>query len=375
MIFVRTIVRLIRLGVDPEAPPLSVQHVTALNGISLLAAGFSLVTLVTLFLGGDGLLSVGYVLLSGVLPPALVLWLNARGHSVVAAVGFMVYLLASTGGAAVLFGPREGVFYYYLPIIVATFMFLPSSRRGLALVLALTYAAAFVAICVFFAEIRGVERSEAEAREVFQLHISMATFAAAIAAYYAQRVTTATRRSLQALRVQTDALLREVLPAEFVEPLREGAEVVGRRHERASVVVCDIAGFTRLAEEAAAEDIVGALNAIFSEFDVLCAARRVDKVKTIGDAYVAAVGLSRPTERPEKVAELLARDMRTVVDGMSLCREQGIRVRIGIGTGSLVAGVVGTSKLGFDVWGPAVDAAFAMEGEAEPGQIRVAGAA
>lgn len=366
--------RLLRLGVDAETSPVVVRQVLILNGINLIALAAALVTLTMPAPdGASRLVQVVYVLLSGVLPPAVVLGLNAARRHVTAAVVFLAYVLASTAGAVLLFGAISGVHHYYLAVIVLTFACLPPRRRGLALTLALLYAGTYVAICFAFAALDG--GGGAVARRNFQTHLSLATLGTAIGAFYVARVTRATRKALRELQERTDALLRAVLPADFVDPLREGALVVGRRYERGCVLVCDIAGFTRLAEEAAAEDIVGTLGTIFSEFDLLCQAHGVDKVKTVGDAYVAAIGLSRPTADLGAAAAALARDMRAAVDGMPLCQARGIRVRIGIGVGSLVAGVVGTSKLAYDVWGPAVDAAFAMEGEAAPGEIKIAGAA
>lgn len=366
--------RLLRLGVDAETSPVEVRHVLIINGINLIALAASLVTLaMPLPEGASRPFRILYVLLSGVLPPALVLLLNAARRHVTAAVVFLAYVLISTAGAVLLFGALSGVHYYYLAVIVLIFACLPARRRWLALALALVYAGTYAAICVGFESLAG-NGGEA-VRRTFQTHLSLATLGTALGAFYTARVTTATRKALRELQGRTDALLRAVLPADFVDPLREGALVVGRRYERGCVLVCDIAGFTRLAEEAAAEDIVGTLGTIFSEFDMLCQAHGVDKVKTVGDAYVAAIGLSRPTADLGAAAAALARDMRAAVDGMPLCQARGIRVRIGIGVGSLVAGVVGTSKLAYDVWGPAVDAAFAMEGEAAPGEIKIAGAA
>jgi class 3 adenylate cyclase len=361
-----------RLGLAPQAAPLESQHVVFLHGLCLLASGFTGMTmLLSLVYGATSPGGLAYALLAGVAPPLLSLWLSARGHHAVAAVLFVLYTLLSTAGAASLFGPSYGLQYWYLPVSVLTFMLFPSERRQTALVVASLNAAAFLGFCFAFTLAPTMmPLAPEDVRSNFQINISLVAVATAVATYYAQRVTARTREELRALRRRTDALLGAVLPAEFVATLREGGEGVGRRHAQVSVVVCDIAGFTRLAEEAAAEDIVRVLNATFSAFDAVCKERGADKVKTVGDAYVAAVGLGGGEASARAAVELALR-MRAAVERSEACQARGVRVRVGVGTGEVIAGVVGTNKLAYDMWGAAIEAAFAMEERATPEQVVV----
>ncbi|PCC71884.1 Adenylate cyclase, class 3 [Nannocystis exedens] len=361
--------RLLRLGLTPQAAPLESQHVVFLRGLCLLACGFTVITvLLSLTYGVTSPGGVAYALLAGVVPPMLSLWLSARAHHAPAAVVFVLYTLLSTAGAASLFGPSYGLQYWYMPVIVLTFMLFPSERRKTALLVAGLNAAAFLGFCFAF-QVAPAMAPE-DVRSNFQINISLVAVATAVATYYGQRVTARTRDELRALRRRTDALLGTVLPAEFVATLREGGEGVGRRHPQVSVVVCDIAGFTHLAEEAAAEDIVRVLNATFSAFDAVCEERGADKVKTVGDAYVAAIGLSG-REPSARAAVDLALRMRAAVERAEACQARAIRVRIGVGTGEAIVGVVGTNKLAYDMWGAAIEAAFAMEERATPEQVVV----
>lgn len=363
--------RLLQLGVAPSAAPLAIQHVVFLHGLCLLAAMFTVITVVLSALGGASSAGgVAYALLAGMTPPLLVLGLSVRGHHGLAAVVFVVYTLVSTAGATSLFGPRFGLHYWYMPVIVLTFMLFPSERRNTALAVAGLNAAAFLGFCLGSTALPTMTAAPEDVRDNFQINLSLVAVATAVATYYAQRVTARTRDELRSLRTRTDALLGAVLSAEFVATLREGTEGVGRRHPQASVVVCDIAGFTRLAEEAAAEDIVRVLNATFGAFDAVCKERGADKVKTVGDAYVAAVGLSGH-EPSARAAVDLALRMRAAVERSEACQARAIRVRIGVGTGEVIAGVVGTNKLAYDMWGAAIEAAFAMEERAAPEQVVV----
>ncbi|MCY1060824.1 adenylate/guanylate cyclase domain-containing protein [Nannocystis sp. SCPEA4] len=363
--------RLLRLGLAPQAAPLESQHVVFLHGLCLLASGFTLTTmLLSLSSATTSAGGLAYALLAGVVPPMLALVLSARGHHAVAAVLFVIYTLLSTAGAASLFGPSFGLQYWYMPVIVLTFMLFPSERRQTALAVAALNAAAFLGFSFASTLLPAMEMAPGDVRDNFHINISLVAVATAVATYYAQRVTARTRDELRSLRARTDALLGAVLPAEFVATLREGSEGVGRRYPQVSVVVCDIAGFTRLAEEAAAEDIVRVLNATFSAFDAVCKERGADKVKTVGDAYVAAVGLGGG-EPSARAAVDLALRMRAAVERSEACQARGVRVRVGVGTGEVIAGVVGTNKLAYDMWGAAIEAAFAMEERATPEQVVV----
>lgn len=365
--------RLVQLGVPAGAAPLETQHVAFINVLCLLAIAATVATaLLSLVAGAMTPGSFLYAFVAGAVPPALAMGLNARGWHMAAGLCFMAYVLIATAGAGWLFGAAAGLQYWYLPGVVLVFMLFPVERRQTALAAAAALVAAFVAFCLGVADVPAATGlSAADLRGNFQVNVSLVAVATAIASYYAQRATARTRAELRALRERTDALLGAVLPAEFVATLREGTEGVGRRHAQVSVVVCDIAGFTRLAEEAAAEDIVRILNTTFGAFDGVCGEHGADKVKTVGDAYVAGIGLSSPVPSPAREAVALALRMRLAVERSEAGQLRGIRVRIGVGTGEAIAGVVGTNKLAYDLWGAAIEGAFAMEERALPDQVVV----
>jgi adenylate cyclase len=364
--------RLVQLGAADGTSPLAVGHVVFVNGVALLAASVTALTIAAgLVFSIMTPASVLYASVAGIMPPLAVLWLNARGWHAAGAIAMALYAMLSTAGAALLFGPGSGIYYFFLPIGMFAFMLFPVGRRRPALLLALLNVGAFVALSVLFAATPASAWPGEDMRRHFQINLGLVVLGTALVAYHGQRATAVTRAALRAVRERTDALLGAVLPGEFVERLREGAEVVGRRYDEVSVVVCDIAGFTKLAEEAAAEDIVRVLDTAFGEFDRICRELGAEKIKTVGDAYIAGVGLTREVQSPARLAVQVAVQMRAAVAASEPCRARGVMVRIGVGTGPVVAGVVGTHKLGYDVWGAAVDAATAMESRAEPGQIVV----
>ena len=146
---------------------------------------------------------------------------------------------------------------------------------------------------------------------------------------------------------------------------------IAERFENCTILFSDIVGFTELSKELSAVEVVGMLNEIFSAFDDLAEKYELEKIKTIGDAYMVVGGLPEPhDEHAERVARF-ALEMMEIVRGF---REKGhypLELRIGIATGDAVAGVIGKKKFVYDLWGSSVNTASRMESHGLPGQIQV----
>jgi len=178
--------------------------------------------------------------------------------------------------------------------------------------------------------------------------------------------------SLLALEQEkTEKLLLNVLPREIVSVLKENNETIAERFDAASVLFADLVGFTPLSVELEPVEMVELLNEIFSHFDALVEKYGLEKIRTIGDNYMVASGV--PTPRPDHAHALanLALDMQTYVATYASRRPYDIKFRIGINSGSLVAGVIGKQKLHYDVWGDVVNTASRMESQGMPGKSQV----
>ncbi|MDP2312587.1 MAG: adenylate/guanylate cyclase domain-containing protein [Pseudomonadota bacterium] len=181
----------------------------------------------------------------------------------------------------------------------------------------------------------------------------------------------AQRQLLAEARARSDSLLRNALPVEVAARLRaaDGDRVViADRHDAVTVVLADIVDFTPLCERLPAEAIAALLDSMYSPFDALCAAHGVEKIKTLGDAWLAASGVPRARPDHAIAAARLALEMRAVAEQI------GPALRIGIHTGPAVAGVIGRTRFAYDLWGDAVTGAAAMERGSRPGGIRVSAA-
>jgi class 3 adenylate cyclase len=183
--------------------------------------------------------------------------------------------------------------------------------------------------------------------------------------------TTLTDRRLDHEHARSDRLLRNVLPDRIAERLKDGPIAVADRFDHVTVLFADIVGFTALSATLAPERVVELLNRLFTRFDELAARHRVEKIKTIGDAYMVVAGLPDPrTDHAEAAAEM-ALDLRAAIAELSRATGHALQLRIGLCSGPAVAGVIGIQKFAYDLWGDTVNTAARMESHGAPGEIQV----
>ena len=181
-------------------------------------------------------------------------------------------------------------------------------------------------------------------------------------------------RELEVAHRENTRLLLNILPEPIADRLRLGETLIADRHEDVSLLFADIVGFTGLSSGMDAQELVTTLNAVFSVFDGLVDASGLEKVKTIGDAYMIVGGM--PIWEPDHLERMASLALRLAgeVAGNEEARRHGIQFRIGMHTGPVVAGVIGTKKFIYDVWGDTVNVASRMESTGEAGRIQVTAA-
>ena len=178
-------------------------------------------------------------------------------------------------------------------------------------------------------------------------------------------------RLLEAEQRRSEQLLLNILPAPIADELRGGATTIAESYPDVTVLFADIVGFTPLAEELGAQALVDLLNEVFIVFDGLAEAAGIEKIKTIGDAYMVVGGL--PTPRPDHLAAVLELAL-AMCDAISKVRTphgDPLQLRVGIDVGPVVAGVIGRRKFSYDVWGDTVNTASRMESHGVLGRIQV----
>jgi adenylate cyclase len=201
-------------------------------------------------------------------------------------------------------------------------------------------------------------------REYFALFniLAVAVFIYAILFYFV-------RRSDRLYR-QSEDLLRNVLPDEVADRLKTSPEMIADEYESASILFADVAEFTPLSAEMEPEQVINLLNEVFTAFDALVVERGLEKIKTIGDAYMVAAGV--PVSRDDHADAIcdLALAMRELLDSRDFAGRR-IHMRIGIASGPVMAGIIGRQKFSYDLWGDTVNMASRMESTGTSGRIQL----
>ncbi len=172
-------------------------------------------------------------------------------------------------------------------------------------------------------------------------------------------------------KATSERLLLNVLPAPIAERLKTGESLIVDRFDAVSVMFADLAGFTTFASNTSPEELVTMLNELFSMFDKLAEQHGLEKIKTIGDAYMVVAGIPQPIADHATAIAHMALDMQAGVEAYAKRTGSALSIRIGIHTGSVVAGVIGTKKFIYDLWGDTVNTASRMESSGLPGRIQV----
>ncbi len=196
----------------------------------------------------------------------------------------------------------------------------------------------------------------------------------AIGLYRRNRFIERTKKIIESEKSRSDNLLRNILPEETAQELKEHGKVKARRFDSVSVLFADFKGFTRLSERMSPEELVSSVDYYFSQFDKIIEKYGLEKIKTMGDAYMCAGGLPFPEQGHAVRITEAAFEMAAFVE--EVCRRDDgsiacFELRIGINTGPVVSGVVGTKKFVYDIWGDTVNIAARMESNSEPGRINI----
>ena len=176
---------------------------------------------------------------------------------------------------------------------------------------------------------------------------------------------------LQIEREKSERLLVNILPKAIAERMKKGEVDIADKYPEVTVLVADLVGFTTLATHISPEQLVHLLNEIFSAFDVLVGKHGVEKIKTIGDAYMVAGGICSIHPNPAEAMVELALDMKQDLARFNEQYNTSMRIRIGIHTGPIVAGVIGRKKFAYDLWGETVNIACQLEALGPAGAIQV----
>jgi len=361
--------RWLRAGVDPRAPVRESKCVVLTNAIALVATA-QLLPLAALC-AAAGLRWVMAWVVGLALAFLSVIAVSATGRVLPARAWFAVVAAVGVVGSGVLLGPGMPVEAYLLVAVTASWHLWP--RAAHAAGVTVVFAAAYVALLALRAQVAPVDTPPADLLGPLNVALFVGVAAALLGIVgWSHHQTTLTDRALDREHARSERLLRNVLPDRIAERLKDGPATIADRHEEVTVVFADIVGFTPLAATLPPERLVEVLNQVFTRFDELAARHGVEKIKTIGDAYMAVAGVPDPRADHADAAARLALDLRDAVEAIR--RETGheVQIRIGVCSGPAVAGVIGIRKFAYDLWGDTVNTAARMESHGDPGAIHVA---
>ena len=263
-----------------------------------------------------------------------------------------------------LLGIGIGMQFYYLVIAALLILFLGSDHTILSAALCAVAAVLIIALEKFVPRDTGLQ----QAVMLFPSFI-ISTIASCVTLF---TIVLYGVREAEREHARSESLLVNILPATIANRLkRRGETVIADRYEEVSILFADMAGFTARTSDTAPDDLVRFLNHVFTDFDRLVESHGLEKIKTTGDSYMVVSGL--PAQRPDHAQAMgqLALDLRDAATSLVDPQGRSVPIRFGIASGPVVAGVVGTRKFFYDVWGDAVNIASRMESTGEPGKIQV----
>src|SRR3982751_4644231 len=170
---------------------------------------------------------------------------------------------------------------------------------------------------------------------------------------------------------ENESLLLNILPGPIAQRLKSGETTIADHYSEVTVLFADIVGFTSMSQIREPTEIVSLLNGIFTRFDEIATKHSIEKIKTVGDAYMAVAGLPNPDQDDSKRMVEMALEMLEAVELYGGQLGLPLAIRVGINSGPVAAGVIGTSKFIYDLWGDTVNMASRMESTGVPGRIQV----
>ncbi len=335
-----------------------------------VSAGFGILTLVT----APNVWWTAAVNLAGAAVFALIPLLNRFGD-LVAPLAFLgtAYVMIFVICQAV--GTGSGLQFYFLVAACLVVLFLGIEHIVLAVTLAAVAAGLVIALQFLVPADTGLQPAWSLSLSFVISTVSACVMVVATM-WYALRGITRAEAALESEYQRSEALLANILPAGIVARLKDPTrDIIADKYDDASVLFADLAGFTERASEASPADLIRFLDLLFSAFDSLVDRHGLEKIKVSGDSYMVVSGVPQP--RPDHLHALagLALDMADAAAGLRDQLGWSIPLRIGLAAGPVVAGVVGSRRFFYDVWGDAVNVASRMESTDTVGRIQVPEAA
>lgn len=271
------------------------------------------------------------------------------------------------------FGRDSGLQFYFLPGAAASLLVFGSERLLLSAFVTVCGLAAFLATEILFVvPLDFIRVDPVFLNTLYYVTVPFAFLLIFTTSYFAFKEAAQAEMALESEHQFSERLLLNILPQAVASRLREnGTQVVADQIPSATILFADIVDFTPRAARWQPQQVIAFLGRVFSQFDAIASAHGLEKIKTIGDAYMVAGGLPEPKPDHEAAVAQMALDLIACCRRISEQVGEAVEVRIGLDTGPVVAGVIGSNKLLYDVWGDTVNTAAHMESHGLAGRIQV----
>lgn len=347
------------------------KHIVLVNTLSIFIPVFTFFNVLILFSFGITPIflygSISYMVL---LPMTIAL--NANGKILFARLYVFLLSFAYVFLITIIQGNQtRGHFFFLAEALVVYFMF-PSHQKKIVYFLEGILLFFFIGLSIYHENLVPFLVLSPEKVKVASLITDIAfAFILIGFAFYIHNTFQKTELYVQMEHEKSEKLLQNILPLSIIKKLRENPDTIAERFEDCTVLFSDIVGFTQMSKSMPAVSVVSLLNEIFSRFDDLAEKHNLEKIKTIGDAYMVVGGLPEPDEKHAENVAAFALEMLDVIRDYRQKNNIPLELRIGINSGAAVAGVIGKKKFIYDLWGDSVNTASRMESHGLPGQIQV----
>ena len=361
--------RWVDIGTNKEFSITEVRYLRVTNIASVLGAMFMAIwMIIAIYLtdapivyGSNGLMGFSFL---------LVLFFNGKGWRVLASmwlnisshIGVLLFLY--------LLGYSSGVAAICFLIIIMPYMTFPSKARNSAHVFSLLACLTLIVTVLFQSKIK----PHYDVMDPYLLQVVNISITGIICLTLVWSLSVLIDRSEESLMVEqkkSDDLLHNILPVNVAKDLKETGITIPKKHKNATILFTDFKGFTELVASISEITLVNELNDIFGRFDEIVEEAGVEKIETIGDAYVAACGLEEEIADHAISCITAAQQMLYYLEERNRKHEIKWRMRVGIHSGPIVAGVVGKKKFRYDLFGDSINTASRMESLGEPGKINI----
>lgn len=361
--------KMVDIGAKNKSSITEIRYLRVTNIASILGVIYNAIWMVVAFFLTDAIVIYGSNGLLGLMF-LLALIFNRKGWRVLASIWLVLASYMSLLLFLYLLGYSSGVEVICFLLIILPYMTFPRKARNIAHVFSILACLTLIATVIFQSDITahfgGLDPYISQI-----VNISITSFICLILISSMSMLIDKSEESLIAEQKKSEDLLHNILPANIIKDLKESGKTIPKRHKNITILFTDFEGFTELVASISEITLVNELNDIFGRFDEIMEETGVEKIETIGDAYMAACGLEEDTMDHAVKCVRAAKRMLAFLEERNKSHEINWKMRVGIHSGTIVAGVVGKKKFAYDLFGDTINTASRIESASEIGKINI----